>query len=185
YSCRRNTALSSGRPAPPPPPCHASASRPPTSADGHAGPACRSPLPCSLAGDRVERCRRARGCMSEPGGKRQYLRRLECLRGAAAGYVFLHHYAHVVLEPYDRALTKPFKLGQFAVLVFFVISGFVIYYSTFSRSDAPRFRAYFIRRFRRIYPPFLVVLGITWIAQCMIEGTLADPRWRELVGNVV
>lgn len=123
--------------------------------------------------------------MSEPGGKRQYLRRLECLRGAAAGYVFVHHYAHVVLKPSYPALAKPFKLGQFAVLVFFVVSGFVIYYSTFGRSSTPSFRAYFIRRFRRIYPPFLVVLGITWIAQCLIEGTLADPRWRELAGNVV
>jgi peptidoglycan/LPS O-acetylase OafA/YrhL len=123
---------------------------------------------------------------TEPAAGR--LRRLECMRGAAALYVFAHHYAHVVISPHHPQIARLFKLGQFAVLLFFVVSGFVIYYATLGPGLAPdrqpKFRDYFIRRFRRIYPPFLLVLGITWLAQCMIVGGLADPRWIELAGNV-
>jgi peptidoglycan/LPS O-acetylase OafA/YrhL len=121
------------------------------------------------------------------------LRRLECLRGAAALYVFVHHYVHVAITPQHPKLGLPFKFGQLAVLIFFVVSGFVIYYSSYSGarqpsepSDAPglEFRGYFIRRFRRIYPPFLVALLLTWLVQCLIVGGLADVEWRSLAGNV-
>lgn len=113
------------------------------------------------------------------------LRRLECLRGAAAFYVFLHHYVHVVVTPQVPWVGRFFKFGQFAVLLFFVVSGFVIYYSSVGREGALRFRSYFIRRFRRIYPPFVLALLITWIAQCVYEGELADPRGLELLGNLL
>jgi peptidoglycan/LPS O-acetylase OafA/YrhL len=126
------------------------------------------------------------------------LRRLECLRGAAALYVFFHHYAHVVISPHHPQIARLFKFGQFAVLLFFVVSGFVIYYATLGPALAPdaqppslhargtglKFRGYFIRRFRRIYPPFLLVLVLTYLVQCLIDGGLADPRWTELAGNV-
>lgn len=127
----------------------------------------------------------------EPAPARNRLRRLECLRGAAALYVFVHHYAHVVLGPHYPQIARLFKFGQFAVLLFFVVSGFVIYYATLGAKlgplageNQPKFRSYFIRRFRRIYPPFLLILPITWLVQCLIEGQLADPRWRELAGNL-
>jgi peptidoglycan/LPS O-acetylase OafA/YrhL len=112
------------------------------------------------------------------------LRRLECLRGAAALYVFVHHYAHIVLKPFHPGIARFFKFGQFAVLLFFVVSGFVIYYSTLATDRPLGFRDYFIRRFRRIYPPFLLVLAMTWGVQCLIEGGLADPQWVQLAGNV-
>ena len=60
--------------------------------------------------------------------------RLECLRGLAAGYVFVHHFAHIILAPKYPRLASLFVFGQSAVMLFFVISGFVIYYSTFGRS---------------------------------------------------
>jgi peptidoglycan/LPS O-acetylase OafA/YrhL len=123
---------------------------------------------------------------TEPAPNR--LRRLECLRGAAALYVFVHHYVHVVISPHHPQIARLFKFGQFAVLLFFVVSGFVIYYATLGPGLAPdsqpKFRGYFIRRFRRIYPPFLLVLAITWVVRCLIDGQLADPRWTELAGNV-
>jgi peptidoglycan/LPS O-acetylase OafA/YrhL len=123
----------------------------------------------------------------EPASTQPRLRRLECLRGAAAFYVFLHHYVHVVVTPHAAWawVGKFFKFGQFAVLLFFVVSGFVIYYSSIARDPELGFRAYFIRRFRRIYPPFLLALLITWIAECVYQGTLADPMPVELLGNVL
>lgn len=115
------------------------------------------------------------------------LRRLECLRGAAAFYVFLHHYVHVVVTPYPAWawVGKFFKFGQFAVLLFFVVSGFVIYYSSLAGGRELAWRPYFIRRFRRIYPPFVLALLITWVAECIYAGTLADPQPIELLGNLV
>lgn len=113
------------------------------------------------------------------------LRRLECLRGAAAFYVFLHHYVHVVVTPHAAWVGRFFKFGQFAVLLFFIVSGFVIYYSSIARDPALSFRSYLIRRFRRIYPPFVLALLVTWVAQCVYEGRLADPRWLELLGNLL
>jgi peptidoglycan/LPS O-acetylase OafA/YrhL len=120
--------------------------------------------------------------MSEPPSQ-QRLRRLECLRGAAACYVVAHHYVHVVLAPHGSWLPRLFKFGQLAVLVFFVVSGFVIYYAALGREFTVR--DYLIRRFRRIYPPFLLALLITWVVQCAIEGGLADPAPRELLGNLL
>lgn len=113
------------------------------------------------------------------------LRRLECLRGAAAFYVFLHHYVHVVVTPHVPWVGRFFKFGQFAVLLFFIVSGFVIYYSSIARDPAITFRSYLVRRFRRIYPPFVLALLITWVAQCVYERQLADPRWLELLGNLL
>lgn len=112
--------------------------------------------------------------------------------------MFVHHYVHVAITPHHPKFGLPFKFGQLAVLVFFVVSGFVIYYSSVSRArreHAPgpgdehggpklRFRAYFVRRFRRIYPPFVLALGLTYLVRCVIVGGLADPQWRGLLGNL-
>ncbi len=120
--------------------------------------------------------------MTKPSSNR--LRRLECIRGAAALYVVAHHYVHVVFANQPTSFAKFFKFGQFAVLLFFVTSGFVIYYSTVVTYPGVGFRGYFLRRFRRIYPPFLFALLVAYVAQCGIDGGWADPKWGELVGNL-
>lgn len=115
------------------------------------------------------------------------LRRLEAMRGAAALYVFVHHYVHVVVKPHHPGLGRFFVFGQLAVLVFFVVSGFVIYYSTHAgpRRDTFAVRPYLVRRFRRIYPTFVAALGLTWVAHSLSVGHPADPQWRQLAGNLV
>lgn len=112
------------------------------------------------------------------------LRRLECIRGAAALYVFAHHYVHVVLKPHYPGLGRLFVFGQAAVLVFFVVSGFVIYYSTHARGRSLVVGPYVLRRFRRIYPTFVAALGLTWVAHSLSVGRPADPQWRQLLGNL-
>ncbi|MEM6272046.1 MAG: acyltransferase [Bacteroidota bacterium] len=110
------------------------------------------------------------------------LEKLEAIRGLAAFYVFLHHYVH--LNPDLAFLRRYFVFGQLAVLVFFVLSGFVIYYSSLGRRPEMPFRRFFIKRFRRIYPPFLLVLALGYLLKSIVEGGATDPRWDELLGNL-
>lgn len=90
---------------------------------------------------------------------------IESLRGLAAWYVF---FGHIVLafKPYTffpalQFLIKTvFGYGHQAVLLFFILSGFSIHYSTMYKkiikpSEDP-LKDYFYKRFKRIYPIFLI-----------------------------
>jgi peptidoglycan/LPS O-acetylase OafA/YrhL len=104
--------------------------------------------------------------------------RLECLRGFAALYVFVVHIAQYVVKP-EGLLAWPFKFGQEAVMLFFLISGFVIFYSYEAASDKS-FGGYLLRRFRRIYPIFLVALGLS----ALLHSNDGNFDLRTLLGNV-
>jgi peptidoglycan/LPS O-acetylase OafA/YrhL len=54
-------------------------------------------------------------------------------------------------------LLYPVILGRLGVAIFFVISGFCIYLS-FSRDGLNDFRSFYVRRFFRLYPPYLCIL---------------------------
>ena len=103
-----------------------------------------------------------------------YLRRLrgiDALRGAAAlGVVFYHavDQSHTVLP--NNLFQYPIRLVQFAssfgyigVFLFFVISGFCIHLQ-WARTKAAglepdiRFGAFWKRRIRRLYPPYIITL---------------------------
>lgn len=97
------------------------------------------------------------------------LPQLEMLRGFAATYVVLHHLAG------DRIVLLRF--GQEAVILFFLLSGFVIYLSTSAKPDM-RFQEYFILRFRRIFPVFILALGLSYF--CLDRP--GDPSLTDGVG---
>jgi peptidoglycan/LPS O-acetylase OafA/YrhL len=102
---------------------------------------------------------------------------LDHLRGVAILCVFLFHSLHATFHlnnlPWngwfpDFSTSKaslfllPLTMGWAGVAIFFVISGFCIHYS-FHQHGA-NWRAFFIRRFFRIYPPyFFAVLLFTLI----------------------
>ncbi len=70
-------------------------------------------------------------------------------------------------------------------MVFFILSGFVIYYSTVGRDPEFKVRDYLIRRFRRIYPAYILILLMGWLIGC-----LAFHEWRDFdlggfVGNLL
>lgn len=111
------------------------------------------------------------------------LQRLEAMRGFAACYVFAGHF---VLE---RLLTKggplglPFRFGQEAVMVFFLISGFVISYAQMQGRESG-FIPYIARRARRIYPIYLLALLVSVVT---VEGFFAgqyQPSWGQVLGNL-
>ncbi|MGO8746863.1 MAG: acyltransferase family protein [Thermoguttaceae bacterium] len=86
--------------------------------------------------------------------------KLEAIRGFAATYVILHH-AHLTERSEVRALLS---FGQEAVILFFLLSGFVIYYASLRGVGLLRFGVYFSHRFRRIWPTFLISLALAYVA---------------------
>ncbi len=107
------------------------------------------------------------------------------LRGFAAIYVFAGHML------FERGLSKSggvgflFRFGQEAVMLFFIISGFVIFHSTHHHANKS-FRSYFLRRLKRIYPIFLFALLVSYLSVRLTGSIPAD--WRigsGFLGNVM
>lgn len=102
---------------------------------------------------------------------------LESLRGFASIYVAIGHW--ILWQPKKSFYDNFFKFGVDAVTIFFILSGIVIFYSYTNTKDKS-LRTYFIRRFRRIYFPFLVAIIVSiivfWGAQISIK---------ELIGNIL
>ncbi len=111
---------------------------------------------------------------------------LDGIRGFAAFYVMVGHARWLLWEGYSEGyLTHPetysklqtmfvyflslFRYGHEAVLLFFVLSGFVIHlrYSNKIQNEGSTVKfdtiPFFKRRIKRIYPPFLLAILVTFI----------------------
>jgi len=102
---------------------------------------------------------------------------LDCLRGIAAFYVVINHCRGNLLiggselaeiTPIDQwgiwtkayyALLRLTSLGTEFVVVFFVLSGYSIAYSLYKK---PVLKYFFLKRFIRLYPPY--VAALVWAA---------------------
>ncbi|CAN5799906.1 hypothetical protein BH11PLA1_BH11PLA1_13470 [soil metagenome] len=111
------------------------------------------------------------------------LEKLEAIRGFAATYVFIVHAVKVFFPDLGR-WNAPFRLGTEAVILFFIMSGFVIYFSVFGAGRTETFRAYFIKRVRRIYPIFVLSLMLAWGVQSFIARQPVPPDGVNLAGNL-
>ncbi|GII66435.1 hypothetical protein Skr01_65200 [Sphaerisporangium krabiense] len=77
---------------------------------------------------------------------------LDALRGVGAGAVLLEH----MLYRFTPELSpRWFSLGMYGVLVFFLVSGYIIPASLERRGDV---RGFWIGRFLRLYPLYIVVV---------------------------
>lgn len=113
---------------------------------------------------------------------------LDGLRGIAALYVMIGHARWLLWEggaafqahPEQYSLLEKaqvyffslFKYGHEAVLFFFVLSGFVIHLKQakeIERGSGIILKGYFIRRLRRIFPPFLFALILTFFCDKIVE----------------
>jgi peptidoglycan/LPS O-acetylase OafA/YrhL len=85
------------------------------------------------------------------------LPRLTALRAFAALFVFSYH-----MQLFGVAFTNdlPFKFGYSGVSFFFILSGFVL---TWNMKPGEKWRAFYRRRVARIYPTYLVMLGIAFL----------------------
>jgi peptidoglycan/LPS O-acetylase OafA/YrhL len=86
---------------------------------------------------------------------------IESLRGFAALYVFVGHMV-VSLDLLRGAAAMPFKFGGEIVMLFFLVSGFVVMLSVV-RAPHLTFPAYLRKRFTRIYPIFLLSLAVGYL----------------------
>lgn len=75
------------------------------------------------------------------------------------------------------------RFGQPAVILFFLLSGFVIFANERHRAIRPR--GYFLRRLRRIYPPVLVAFVLSAVVVFDNGDLRAQFSWRELFFNLL
>jgi len=110
---------------------------------------------------------------------------LEVIRAAAAIYVVIHHLlGSTELKTVMPSLVRaPFRFGQEAVIVFFLLSGFVIYLATYNRAQQS-FREYFVKRLFRIYPIFVSVLLLSVLISLFNGEKLSYHDLINFVGNL-
>lgn len=111
------------------------------------------------------------------------LEKLEAIRGFAAIYVVFFHILPQEILLFGVNIGYLFRFGPEAVIVFFVLSGFVIQYS-FQKSANKSFRYFFFKRFIRLYIPLLFVFLLGYILESFSQGKLANPEWLTLLGNL-
>lgn len=112
------------------------------------------------------------------------LTKLESLRGFAALYVMLSHLSSNYLHLQHSWIGQPFRFAQEGVLLFFLLSGFVIYYSWHEHSGKKDFGHFLYKRFRRIYPIFLLSMLLAWGVTCLHEHAWVSLDARSLFGNL-
>jgi len=106
--------------------------------------------------------------------------KLESLRGFAAMYVLIHHLK--IGQGTKLALLT--MQGQVAVMLFFVLSGFVIMYSSRKKVNYS-FKEYFIKRFRRIYPVLIAAMAFAYIMASINAKEFLPLKPLEMLGNLL
>ena len=94
---------------------------------------------------------------------------LDVLRGLAAMYVMLSHYTSYCLRTFgDVPFHIPRETGDYAVWLFFMISGFVIFF-TIERSKT--WVDFAVSRTTRLYPVYWITLTIVFVVEGLWSKT--------------
>ncbi|GIF15891.1 acyltransferase family protein [Actinoplanes teichomyceticus] len=119
---------------------------------------------------------------------------LDALRGFAALVVVLFHLSPIAIgDHYHSVMGRHFDMGKFGVLLFFLVSGYVIPMSL-ERHGSPR--KFWVGRLFRIYPAYLASIAVFFaltlagvvevpasLRQETVAGTLGHvPMLQEFVG---
>jgi peptidoglycan/LPS O-acetylase OafA/YrhL len=107
---------------------------------------------------------------------------LDAARAVAAFYVVCHHVSASVGFS-SKGLGLIFRFGQEAVLLFFLLSGFVIFANEQVRALSPR--GYYLRRIRRVYPALLVAMLVSTLVAFDNGDLQSRFSWRELFGTLI
>ena len=117
------------------------------------------------------------GVVKTAGGSRNIS--LQALRGAAACSVMIYHASHFTTQKTGALwLEEAFssRLGLYGVLVFFVLSGFLME-GAVRRYDATTF---VLHRFVRLYPTYWVLFFLFFLIQSFRIGTWDVVPWKAL-----
>ena len=98
---------------------------------------------------------------------------LDGLRAFAVLGVLVWHFTGSMM-PRDGSwlssvLMSATVFGRTGVDLFFILSGYLIIGILIDQKDSPNvFRVFYIRRFFRIWPPYLVLVGLYWLVYVMV-----------------
>ncbi len=111
---------------------------------------------------------------------------LDGLRGLAAALVVLYHYVLRYDEIYGHAdlgfRTDWAVIGKFGVQLFFIISGFAIYWTlSRARSGAD----FLTSRFARLYPAYWAAALLTFLAIKLADLPGRDIGWEHAAANIL
>ncbi|MBI0477229.1 acyltransferase [Sphingomonas sp. MA1305] len=118
-------------------------------------------------------------------GSGMKLHSIQCMRFIAATIVVIYH-AYVSFVP--SALTAPavgaayiFGFGKVGVHIFFVISGYIMYLTSFGRPGRFRTGQFFLRRVVRIYPIYWIFVAL-YLTTMTIIGIRPALSMTQLLG---
>jgi peptidoglycan/LPS O-acetylase OafA/YrhL len=108
--------------------------------------------------------------------------KLDSIRAFAAVYVTLGHVfaQNLKFGKFDFGII--FRFGQEAVIIFFILSGFVINYS-FTLSDDKTLKTFFFKRFFRIYIPLIFIYILSVILNYLYTHEFSINLY-QLLGNI-
>ena len=112
----------------------------------------------------------------------QKLYGLDHLRAIAISYVFLFHY-FILSGGQPEWLPDFAKFGWTGVDLFFVLSGFLISSQLFAqlkKGEHITLKPFFLKRFFRIIPAFLVTIGLYFCIPYFREKESLPPLWKFL-----
>jgi len=102
---------------------------------------------------------------------------LDLLRGIAALFVVFDHLSYYVLQHIRAEIYHWFDAGNFGVFVFFIISGYIVPASLERKGSV---RTFWISRLFRLYPLYLLAVGIAVALYLVHFGSLrgegSDPE---------
>lgn len=107
------------------------------------------------------------------------IKSIQALRGIAAFLVVLFHYKWAVdIDLYNPIVSALFNSGGLGVTIFFILSGFVMIYSSRNKNSAVNFA---INRFSRIYPAYLFFIVLCFA----IDGAMSTFHYTDKTTSFV
>lgn len=96
---------------------------------------------------------------------------LDALRGLASLIVVFHHLRHLFTDSLTVWWQTPFFAGRQAVVLFFVLSGYVLSLSYWRKRALPYGR-YLVRRVFRIWSPYVAALALAAVFAWKLNGAV-------------
>ncbi|WP_242910131.1 acyltransferase family protein [Actinomadura terrae] len=111
---------------------------------------------------------------------------LDALRGLAALVVVFEHSLDVLLPEVRRTASPWFDFGRYGVFVFFLVSGYVVPFSLERRGNV---REFWIGRFFRLYPAWLVSVGLALLLGATgiswgLPAALGERPWTSALAHL-